>query len=161
MKQLIKKFTDGSLLEYDDGRFDCWCIYHTACGEAPRAIKDLETFSALQLLGEKIGYIQLYKDFLSFYVQTNAALSPNVLQLITDLASKYPGAEKDFDFLLTCLYAGMVAEENKDGAILRKRIKRLGVHQLLVEARTPDYAASFSRGQLWKNIEIECEVRGF
>jgi hypothetical protein len=55
----------------------------------------------------------------------------------------------------------MVAEENKEKAILRKRVKRLGVHQLLIEERPAKFATSFSRGKKWKRIVIECEVRGF
>lgn len=161
MKRLIKKFSDCSLLEYDDGRFDEWCIYHSVPNEPPSAIKDVEIFTALDQLGQRIGSTQLYRDFLSVYQQTDRFLSPMVLQLTTELAGKYRGEEKNFDFLMTCLYAGMVAEENKEGAILRKRIKRLGVHQLLVEERPPTYAANFSRGRPWRDIVIDCEIRGF
>jgi hypothetical protein len=62
---------------------------------------------------------------------------------------------------MTFLYAGMVAEENKEGAILRKRIKRLGVHQLLIEERQAIYAENFSRSKPWREIAVECDVRGF
>ena len=27
MGQCIRKFSDGSSLEYDNGSFDCWCVY--------------------------------------------------------------------------------------------------------------------------------------
>lgn len=161
MGQLIKKFTDGSVLEYAEGRFDGWCIYFSTPSASPSAIKDVEIFSGLDQLGQRIGSIKLYQDFLSVYEQTTADLNPIILRLTTDLSAKYPNQEKRFDFLMTCLYAGMVAEENKEGAILRKRVKRLGVHQLLVEERPAIYAANFSRGKSWKEIEIECEVRGF
>ena len=161
MARLIKKFADGSILEYDKGRFDSWCIYYSASSEPPSAIRDEEIFEALEKLGQVIGSIQLYRDFLSVYQQTDRALCPTILRLTTELASKYPESEREIDFLMTCLYAGMVAEENKEGAILRKRIKRLGVHQLLVEERPASFAANFSRGKSWKEIVIECEVRGF
>lgn len=159
--RLIKIFSDNSRLEFDNGRFDEWCIYVYRLKESRKAIKDLEIFAALSELGERIGSIQLYRDFLSIYQQTTALIDPIVLQLTTELADKYRGHQGNFDYLLTCLYAGMVAEENKKEAILRKRIKRLGVHQVLVEERSAAYAANFSRGKTWKEIVIECEVRGF
>lgn len=161
MGHVIKEFADGTMLEYDEGRFDGWCIYHVRPGESRKAIIDLEIFSDLDHLGQRIGSIQLYRDFLSVYQQTTATIEAVVLNLITELARKHLDNQNLCDFLLTALYAGMVAEENKDGAILRKRIKRLGVHQLLVEERPAAYAANFSRGKSWKEIVIECEVRGF
>ncbi len=36
------------------------------------------------------------------------------------------------------LYAGMVAEENKENAVLKKRIKRLGMHQVLIDGLEPE-----------------------
>src|SRR5262249_368879 len=108
-----------------------------------------------------IGSVRLYKDFLKIYEKTDTSLNAPVLSLISELASTYPTHEKEFDLLITCLYAGMVAEENKDGTILRKRIKRLGVHQVLVEERPALYAANFSRGKQWQEIAVECEIRGF
>ena len=161
MSRLIKKFSDGSLLEYDNGSFDEWCIYFTSPNQPRAAIKDIEIFTQLDRLGQKINSIQLYRNFLSVYRQTSATIDQAVLRLIDELACQYIEDEANFNFLLTYLYAGMVAEENKEGAILRKRIKRLGVHQLLVEERPATYCANFSRGKSWKEIVIECEVRGF
>jgi hypothetical protein len=59
------------------------------------------------------------------------------------------------------LYAGMIAEEQKDKKILGKRIKRLGVHQVLVELVDPKIAANYSRGKRWSDLDIECKQRGF
>ncbi|MEI8165737.1 MAG: hypothetical protein WCG26_05140, partial [Chloroflexales bacterium] len=65
------------------------------------------------------------------------------------------------DILLSILYAGMIAEENKHRAKLRKRVKRLGVHQVLVEHLAPEEAATFSKGKSWEVIDFECTVRNF
>jgi hypothetical protein len=40
----------------------------------------------------------------------------------------------------TVLYAGMISEENKTNAILKKRVKRLGIHQVLIQNSTPSEA---------------------
>ena len=44
----------------------------------------------------------------------------------------------------------MVAEENKKHAILKKRIKRLGMHQVLIEKKSAEY-----RSQLQQRKKVE------
>ena len=65
------------------------------------------------------------------------------------------------DIWFTVIYAGMVAEENKAFAMLKKRIKRLGMHQVLVEGFDADYAAHFSRGKKWPELDSLMKQRGF
>ena len=55
----------------------------------------------------------------------------------------------------------MIAEEQKEGAILKKRMKMLGVHQLLIDNFTPKEAANFSRGKPSEKLVMECYNRGF
>lgn len=50
----------------------------------------------------------------------------------------------------------MVAEENKVGTKLGKRIKRF-IKYCMIDAA----AASFSRGLPWTRIDNECKLRGF
>lgn len=67
-----------------------------------------------------------------------------------------------FAIVFTIIYLGMVAEENKIGyKKLGKRIKRLGIHQVLYDRYSPAAAASFSRGLPWTRIDNECKLRGF
>ena len=55
----------------------------------------------------------------------------------------------------------MVAEENKQFTKLGKRIKRLGIHQILQENLDVAKAAQYSRGMKWREIHDECIERGF
>ena len=55
----------------------------------------------------------------------------------------------------------MIAEENKEHSILGKRIKRLGVHMLLIDGEPVNYAANFMRGVGWKELDKMCKERGF
>lgn len=55
----------------------------------------------------------------------------------------------------------MIAEENKRRARLRKRVKRLGVHQPLEEHLALEEAATFSEGKSWEVIDLECTVWHF
>jgi hypothetical protein len=55
----------------------------------------------------------------------------------------------------------MVAEENKEHAILKKRIKRLGLYQVLVENMEPEQAAIFSKGKKWTELDKLMKEKGF
>ena len=44
---------------------------------------------------------------------------------------------------------GMITEENKRNTRLGKRIKRLGMHQVLIEEIQPAIAVNFSRVMGW------------
>jgi hypothetical protein len=61
----------------------------------------------------------------------------------------------------TVIYAGMVAEENKKFAVLKKRIKRLGMYQMLVENQDPKIAANFSKGKKWPELDLIMKSKGF
>ncbi len=54
-----------------------------------------------------------------------------------------------------------IAEERKAGTRLGKRIKRLGIHMLLIENTPVQEAANFMRGMRWRDIARLCEERGF
>jgi hypothetical protein len=55
------------------------------------------------------------------------------LRLIETKSRKYASEQSEVEIWLTIIYAGMVAEENKENAVLKKRIKHLGMHQLLIK----------------------------
>jgi len=54
----------------------------------------------------------------------------------------------------------MIAEENKDNARLKKRLKRLAVHQILVENWDTVTVADFSRDKHYDEVLRECQQRG-
>ncbi|MBN1365892.1 MAG: hypothetical protein JW976_13875 [Syntrophaceae bacterium] len=161
MGKLIKKFSDGSTLEYDWGIFDDWCVYLTKAGAMRYAPKDVEYFTRLHQLSSSHSAKKIYEDFVEVYNRTTKKIDNAVLALITDISRKYGSDELEVDVLLSIIYAGMVAEENKENAILGKRIKRLGMHQVLIQNITPATAAHFSKGKKWRVLDVECKNRGF
>jgi hypothetical protein len=161
MYRLIKTFSDGSQLEFGPGRFDDWCIYLTRPGHTRLAPKDVDYFATLARLAQTHPAPQLYADFVVVFTITHKALDLQVLEQIAPLASKYGPEALEVEILFTILYAGMLAEENKAHTRLGKRIKRLGVHQILVEQLPPAHAATFSLKQGWRKIAAECQQRGF
>ena len=52
--EIIKEFEDGSFLEYDDGRFDKWCVYYTDSNGKRKAPKDTDYFEDLYNFSKKI-----------------------------------------------------------------------------------------------------------
>jgi hypothetical protein len=161
MSRPIKTINDGSIIEYDHGKFDDWCVYLTRSGKAKLAPTDIQYFSELSELGHLYGHQKIYNDFLRVYRPTNATVSQHILDYITLISLPYGIHSVDIDIWFTVIYAGMVAEENKQHARLKKRIKRLGMYQLLVEQKPAAYAASFSKGKPWRELDGIMQGLGF
>ena len=153
MARIIKKINNGSIIEYDRGKFDDWCVFLTRVGEYRYAPTDIEYFTKLSNLGKIYAHKKIYEDFLKIYKPTNSTINDTILEFITDIANEYGEHSFEIDIWFTVIYAGMVAEENKQYAILKKRIKRLGMYQVLIERKSPDYAANFSKGKKWRELD--------
>jgi len=161
MPQLIKNVRNKNLITFDTGSFDNWCVYLTRAGKERYAPRDLEYFTILSNFGVKYGCQKVYDDFVRIFNKTHKEISPEVLQLITDIAAGYGVDSEEIDIWFTVVYAGMIAEENKANAILGKRIKRLGMYQLLIEKMSPESAANFSKGKKWKELDAIMKEKGF
>ena len=159
MTRLIKNIRGRHLVEFDKGLFDDWCVYLTRYGAYRYAPKDTEYFTILQNLGAKHECQQIYNDFLKFYSLTTKEIDTKVLELITQISDNYGTDAEEIDIWFTVIYAGMIAEENKAFSKLGKRIKRLGMYQVLCEKTDPHVAANFSRkpkdytGRWWKYLD--------
>ncbi len=160
-RRLIKRFTDGRVLEFGQGKFDEWCIFLTRPGQEPYAPSDREYFADLRHLAARQGHFKVYDDFVQVFERTGPDLSEVTVHHIGVLSAGYRRDAAEAEFLLCLLYAGMVAEENRAQAKLKKRIKRLGVHQVLIEGLPPELAADFSKGERWEELDQECQRRGF
>lgn len=158
---IIKVFQDGSIIEKDRGSFDDYCIYLTRPRIARHAPKDNIYFQRLIDLSKDHTSEKIYNDYVKIYELTNKDISFQTLESISKVASCYGNNSTEMDILYTILYLGMVAEENKANTKLGKRIKRLGMYQILVENIPANIAANFSRGMKWYDISTECEKRGF
>lgn len=180
-KNIIQTFEDGTSLEFDEGAFDEWCIYlktskdelyskfciRTPHGYAP---KDEKYFDEIANFAQIHSIEKVYSDFVKVYDNTKTSVEPHVLDLISDISKDYGQDSIEIEILFCILHAGMVAEENKKRSVLGKRIKRLGIHQLLMDEKplTAKEAANFSRGKSarWSkngnlSLNDECRNRGF
>lgn len=161
MGRIVRDFKDGSFLEYDKGAFDDWCVYLTRPSVVRYAPKDYQYFKRLTEYGAKYGNNQLYDDFIQFYNLTTKSLDDSVFELIDRLSEKYGDESIDIAIDFSIIYMGMVAEENKAYTKLGKKVKRLGVHQVLIDGLPYHIAANFSRGKKWRDLDHECKLRGF
>ncbi|WP_462273375.1 DUF7004 family protein [Methanohalophilus sp.] len=179
--RIIKKFADGTSLEFNNGQFDQWCVYlkteneqltnkwcvKSVNGYAP---KDEYYFQSLKEYADKYSNNKVYSDFVNIYDSTNSSVEDTVLDLISNISKKYADDANEIEILYCILYTGMIAEENKARAVLGKRVKRLGMHQLLMDEPplSAIEAANFSRGKkAFKtkdgslSLDKECKNRGF
>jgi hypothetical protein len=86
VSRLIKEIRDGSIVEFDRGVFDDWCVYLSRPNENKFAPKDIQYFTELKNLGEKYGNEKVYNDFVKFYQKTTNTINKNVNELITELS---------------------------------------------------------------------------
>jgi hypothetical protein len=168
LKQHVATFTtegDKVALYFGKGSFDDWCIHVVSSNKRwMRFPTDVWYFRIVRQWSKERPAKDIYADFVKIYDATTAgskyADTAPVIQLIKEISWNY---RDDFEacVIWTILYMGMIAEENKDGAILKKRIKRLGMHQVLIDNVSPTVAAHFSRGKPVNNLVMECHSRGF
>ena len=111
--------------------------------------------------GTKYGFDNLYEDYVEIYNLTTKNIEETVLRRIKEITSKYGEDSLNIAIDFTIIYMGMIAEENKEFTKLGKRIKRLGVHQVLKERMHYNEAANFSRGKKWKELNEICSSKGF
>ena len=157
----IRTFSNGQSLEYDWGGFDYWCIFIRNQNESRNPPRDIEYFSNLVDLGKIYGFKRIYSDLKKIYVLAGKEIDGKVLDYISLVSEEYQEDCLSVEILFSIIYAAFIAEENKARTKLGKRIKLLGIHQILFEGISPDIAANYSKGMSWQNISKLCEERGF
>jgi len=161
MSNKLNHFGNGGFIEFDSGCFDGWCVFVTIPGNKRFAPTDVQYFSRLKKLSEKFGPQKIYDDFVVIYNRTTKNVDSKVFELIAVLSRFYETDALEMELWLNVIYAGMIAEENKENAILKKRIKRLGIHQVLIDEISPEEAAVFSKGKKWKELDEIMRLKRF
>lgn len=157
----IRKFGDGSFLEYGRGAFDDWCVYLTRPGKKKYAPTDIQYFEFFQLLARRYKKENVYSDFIDIYNMVSNNIEGVVFDKIDEFSHKYKELELEYQINMTVIYMGMVAEQNKKYTKLGKRVKRLGFYQTVILDYRPSEAAYFSKGRKWFEIDEICQTYGF
>ena len=151
--QPIKKLNNKVTVTFDKGKFDDWCVYLVERNGYQHAPTDYEYFSAFLKLSDFYSSEKLYNDFLKIYNRTTQNIDFDTLLAIDKITKSYQLQHQNMiQQWFTVIYAAMVAEENKAYTILKKRIKRLGMYQLLVLRWSIEEATTFSKGKKWKEL---------
>ncbi len=162
MERLIKKISKDIEIVFDNGKFDMWCVYiKSPNGKRPPL--DTEYFNFFISLGKKYTNEKVYKDFVKIYDLVTHQIKKEATDLIIKIAKEDYKKEdsKEVAINFTVIYAGMVAEQNKQHAVLKERIKRLGMYQILVLNHSSKAAANFSKGKKAKELDLICKQYGF
>lgn len=159
---ILKTFDDESCVYYAKGKFDEYCVYIKEKYSAAKAPKDIDYFQYFIDISKKYGCEKIYSDFCKIYDKTTGNIDETILSFITEISKLYEVEDMlQVDKWFTVIYLGMVAEEKKANAVLKKKIKRLGFHQIMLEGFTAQDAANYSRGQKAATLLQECQKRGF
>lgn len=159
--RVIKIFSNGQSLVSDSGRFDSWCMFIQNSDGTRKPPRDADIFFNLVELGKNFGTQKVYMDIKEIFDLTRKQIDLSLLNHIYLLSQSYGESQVKVEILYSTLYVMFIAEENKDGTKLGKRIKLLGIHQILKENIDPETAANFTVRMPWKNISKLCEGRGF
>ena len=161
-ERLIKKLKNGRSVIFDKGSFDDWCVFVVEKDGQRKAPFDVDYFTDMQAMAKHYQQDKVYNDFVAIYAWTDKTIDQQVITMIDKMVTTYqPDDQILIEQWMTVLYAGMIAEENKEFAILKKRIKRLGMHQILKLGYTPEVAANFSKGKKWRVLDAIMVPLGF
>src|SRR5690554_802682 len=162
MPRLIKQLQNNRSVIFDSGKFDDWCVYVVESNGSKKAPFDETYFSDLHQISQSYPNNKVYNDFVKIYERTTRTIENGVLTLIDEIVAIYNLEHKIIvEQWLTVIYAGMIAEENKENAILKKRVKRLGMHQVLMLNMPAREAAKFSYGKKWRELDEIMRPLGF
>ncbi len=162
MARLVKKLQNNRAVIFDSGKFDDWCVYVVEGNGTKKAPSDETYFGDLYQISQKYPNNKVYNDFVMIYDRTTRTIDCEVLLMIDEIVATYnPGDRIIVEQWLTVIYAGMVAEENKKNAILKKRVKRLGMHQIMILNMPASEAARFSYGRKWRELDEIMRYLGF
>ena len=162
MSTLVKNLQNNRCVVFDTGKFDNWCVYVVENNGFRISPLDKIYFKELCNISKKYPANKVYSDFISIYNNTTKDIDTKALILIDEIVETYKNEDKILvEQWFTVVYAGMIAEENKKNAILKKRVKRLGMYQVLVLAYPADEAAKFSYGKKWKELDAIMKKYGF
>ena len=161
MLREIKRLRNGTVFSYGMGSYDDWCVYETTEEVRAKRVGDYDYFKKIRELGEIYGRAEVFEDFCDIYEATRTEVDNKVLSDISRSCEKYHDDYDKAEYAFCLLYLSMVAEMNKEYSRLGKRIKGLGIHQLLFQKMKIHDIANFTRGKKWFEVAAACEQHGF
>lgn len=139
---------NGYKLWFGKGSFDDWKVYCRRPNGTIWFALDMEYLHWIRTLPSYRGVTKesVYDDFVRLYDIVREDYDENeAIELIRELDKHYPMQTQHW---WAIFYMTMVAEMMKENAILKKRIKRLGVYNVLFDGKkySPKYTANYMKG---------------
>lgn len=106
----------------------------------------------------KIWCKKVYSDFLIVYDAADEIFDENKCYSICSEVDKH--YDEGTTHWWVIFYMTMVAECKKENAILKKRIKHLGVYNVLFDDYSIDYVTKYMRGKGWRDLDALMKERG-
>lgn len=151
------RLKDGTRIWFDKGNFDDWCVFVKEKNEI-KCYTDKDYFNVIKSLSKIYGVEMVYDDFKTIYFSVNKQFDINKMVTECESIAKHY-AEKTLKWWIV-LYMTMVAEENKKNKILGKRIKHLGIYNILFDKYEIDYVTSYMNGMKWYELNKLMNERG-
>lgn len=156
-------FEDGTNLSFDYGMKDDWCVFVGTKSGKHYAPLDKEYFQNLINAKNEFSAKVVYDDFCSIYNLTkdewklyNRKVDPNVFSFIHDICKKYNHRALVMEKTFSIIYMGMLAEYRYENTRLDKKVKKLGVHRVIIDGYSAEKAANEIRGKSWTYINLLC-----
>lgn len=151
MANIIKTKNNYSIF-FAPGNFDDWCVY------MEHAPTDDEYFEWIYVLSKQYGRTQVYNDFMRIYNIVDGSFNPQkCLEVAEDNDQHY---NEDTVQWWVVFYMTMTAECKKENAILKKRIKCLGVYNILFDELDIKTVTTYMKGKSWKYLDELMKERG-
>lgn len=148
----------GYEIYFAPGRFDSWCVYLNNTENKRTIPLDKDYFLWILDLANKYSKQQVYKDFLKVYDSVDEIFDEKECSRLCHEIDKH--YKEDTTHWWVIYYMTMVAECKKKNSILKKRIKHLGVYNILFDEYDVDYVVKYMRGKRWRELDKLMKERG-
>ena len=109
-------------------------------------------------MSKKYGVERVYNDFNFVYDNVWIGVSSEVANNVVRLVDK--NYKEHTQQWWSIFFMTMLAEEFKENAILGKRIKHLGVYNVLIDEWAVKYVVTYMRGKSWEELDELMYERG-
>ena len=148
----------GYEIYFATGKFDEWCVYLNDGENQAKIPLDKDYFQWILDLSEKYGVQKVYNDFLIVYNAADEDFDEDECSYLCIEIDKH--YEEDTTHWWVIFYMTMVAECKKEHSILKKRIKHLGVYNVLFDKYDINYVTKYMRGKNWRYLDKLMKERG-
>lgn len=162
-KKEICTLPNGKKLVFYRGRFDDYCVAVVRSDGKVYTPLDKDYFASLKRYGEIFGNERTNKLFLRIYTFVEKEMSfprnehfDRILKNVTEYVGDRDEYIEEVYETMCILYVAMIAEENHryNGKVyVGKDVKKTGVHLLLIDGYSPEYAADVLKGMKWREIK--------